>query len=133
MTLRQYLAAMTLGTFLCWAAWFLVLKTTDPAAGTFLVFLFFYATLFLALVGTFAVVGFAVRVWILKQDEVIFRNVRKTFRQGVLFASFLCGGLFLQSQDFFRWWILLLLLLLLLFIEFFFISYIHVPKVQKNL
>jgi hypothetical protein len=116
---------MTMCTLLCFIAWWQAVGTTDPTSSGFLAFLFFYTTLFLALLGLFTVVGFAVRVWILHQEDVVFRNVRKTFRQGFLFATLVCGALFLKSQGLFKVWVVALLLLLLVCVEFFFISYTH--------
>lgn len=131
MTLRQYLAVMSLGTALCYSAWYLVLLQTNPVTGGLFALLFFYATFFLALVGTFAVVGFAVRVWLLKQEDVIFRHVRKTFRQGVLFALFVCISLVLKRTGLFNVWMISLALVLVVLLEFLFISYIHTPKVRR--
>ena len=80
MTLRAYLVYMLGGTVLGWTAWILIILYTNPfSAGLGAIFLF-YATLFLSLVGTFAVLGFGARALITKKNEVVFRKVKCTFR-----------------------------------------------------
>ena len=123
MTLRQYLFSMFLGTLVSWLAWGMIIKSTDPFASAISTHLLFFLTFFLSLVGTFAVLGFAIRAWIIKEDEIIFRNVRKTFRQGILFAVIVCISLFLQGQRILTLWNAILLLGAGTFIEFYFISH----------
>jgi hypothetical protein len=82
MSLRYYLILMSIGALICWLAWFFVLGSIDPTQAGFFGFLFFYASLFLALTGTFSVIGFLIKKIVLKNDQVIFHHVRSTFRQG---------------------------------------------------
>ena len=117
MTLRQYLILMTLGTLICWVAWVFVIFNLDPYQAGFISFLFFYASLFLALLGTFSVCGFLVRRRLLKDDEVVFRHVKKTFRQGIIFSVFILLVLFLLQLKLLAWWNLTLLVLLLVSLE----------------
>ena len=89
MTLRQYLILMSLGTLICWAAWVVIINTFAPNTAGILGLLFFYVSLFLALVGTFSVIVFLIRRVIIKNDEVIFRHVRRTLRQSIVVSTLL--------------------------------------------
>lgn len=117
MTLRQYLVFMSIGTVVCAAAWFFVILSLDPTQAGFLGFLFFYVSLWLAVFGLFSVVGFLVRWKILKDDEVVFRHVKKTFRQAIIFSSAICLALFLLQLRLLTWWNGILLILLFLALE----------------
>lgn len=117
MSLRQYLFLMTLGTAICWGAWFFVILKIDPLAVGNLSFVFFYATLFLALVGTFSVFGFALRRMVIKNDEIIFRHVKRTFRQGIFIASAVTILLLLLQKDLLTWWNGALVIIFFLIVE----------------
>ncbi len=117
MSLRQYLILMSIGALICWLAWFFVLSSTDPAEAGFFGFLFFYTSLFLALAGTFSVIGFLIKKIILKDDQVVFHHVKSTFRQGMLLAGILISGLILLQADLLAWWSATLLVLLFVAIE----------------
>ena len=117
MSLRAYLIFMTIGTLLCWVAWFFVIGNTSPTEAGMLAFSFFYLSLFLAIVGTFSVIGFLVRRAIIKNDDVIFRHVRATFRQSVIIASLVITSLILLSQNLLAWWNALLLIILFFILE----------------
>ncbi len=127
MSLNKYLFFMALGALISWGAWYLVLRTTDPLESGFLGFLFFYLTLFFALVGTFSVIGFFIRKLALK-DELAFRHVVVSFRQAILFSILITGSLILQSLSLLTWWNIILFILALTVLEFFFISF----KVQST-
>lgn len=117
MTLRSYLFLMSIATLLCWLAWFLVLFSVDPTGSGFLGFLFFYASLFLAIVGSGSVLGFVARRSFLPSDEVVFRHVKQTFRQSILFSGFIFLALILLERRWLSWWSLLILLLLVVAVE----------------
>ncbi len=116
MSLRQYILLMLIGTLLCWVAFGLVVSNLDPNNATWLVFGFFYLTLFLALVGTFALLGTGFRLYILRH-EIVVRQVMIAFRQAFSFAFIIVMALFLQSQHVLYWWSLLLLVAALTFVE----------------
>lgn len=117
MSLRYYLVLMSIGALICWLAWFFVLGSVDPTQAGFFGFLFFYTSLFLALTGTFSVIGFLIKKIILKKDQVIFHHVKSTFRQGMLIALIIIGGLILLQTKLLAWWSAILLVLLFTFIE----------------
>lgn len=116
MTLRGFLALVLFTDILAWAAWGVLLTTTRAPAGIPITLLF-YASLFLALLGLFAVIGFAFRVYFKKRDELVVVYVRRTFRQGFLLALLFVISLVLLHEGLLRWWVLLGLLAVLGIIE----------------
>ncbi|MFA7653613.1 MAG: hypothetical protein WCX97_01025 [Candidatus Magasanikbacteria bacterium] len=117
MTLRQYLILMSLGTLICWGTWVFVILSLDPNSAGTLGLAFFYLSLFLALVGTFSVIVFLVRRAIVKNDEVIFRHVKKTFRQSVIFTTLIIFALFLLQEKLLTWWNGIILVVLFVILE----------------
>ncbi|MEK7131305.1 MAG: hypothetical protein AAB797_01035 [Patescibacteria group bacterium] len=117
MTLRQYLVLMSVGAAICWLAWFFVLGSVDPSQAGFFGFLFFYSSLFLALAGTFSVIGFLIKKIVLKNDQIVFHHVRSTFRQSLLVATVIILGLILLQIKLLAWWNGILLILLFAAIE----------------
>lgn len=122
MTLKQYLTIMLAMTAVCWLSWAYVLFTINPEITSWIGFLLFYLSLFLALVGTSAIMGFVVRFVGLKQ-ELIFRSVKEAFRQSFLFSFLIIISLFLLSRDIFTWLNLFFLVIGLSILEFFLLSY----------
>ena len=127
MTLRQYLLIMSLGTILSWGAVGLIMRTFYPTDIQSTVLIIFYISLFLALVGTFSLAGFILRIFLLKQQLLVSRHVAISFRQGILLALLLIVALILQSKSMLSWWSALLAVLALTILEFFFIS----TKIRK--
>ena len=117
MSLKQYIFLMLLGTVLCWGAWLLVIFYLDPDSAGWLGFAFFYSSLFLALVGSFALLGLGFRLFILRH-EVVFRQVTIAFRQALSFAFVVVAALFLQSREVLTWWNMLFLIAMLTILEF---------------
>ncbi len=112
MNLRRYLLVMSIGTLFCWIAWGSVIYSFDPFAGGLIALSCFYTSLFLALLGTISVLGFLIRWLLIKQDEVVFRHVRRTFRQAIIVSSLTIVSLLLLHVDLLRWWNSLLLIVL---------------------
>jgi hypothetical protein len=108
---------MSFGAFICWMAWFFVLNSIDPEQADFFGFLFFYASLFLALTGTFSVIGFLIKKIVLKKDEVVFHHVKSTFRQGTLVSLTIVSGLILLQTNLLTWWSALILIIFFIMIE----------------
>ena len=119
MSLKRYLLLMLLATILCWLAFAVVIIYINPQETGFIGFLLFYISLFLALVGTFALIGFFIRIWLVTQP--IFRQVIIAFRQAIWFACLVVFCLILQSQELLTWWTTVLFIALLAFIESFFL------------
>jgi len=122
MTLRTYLTIMLLTTAICWTAWVIVLLTVDPFTTNLVGYLLFYISLFLALVGSAAILGFLVRFIALRQ-ELVFRQVAIAFRQAFSFSILVIALLILQSKGMLTWWNIFLLIAGLTMLEFFLISY----------
>lgn len=92
-----------------------------PAQTGFIGLTLFYVSLTLALTGTFAVIGFFIRLVLLKQ-ELVFQKVIIAFRQGVFFALLVLGLLLLQSARVLAWYNVAFLIIGLTVAEFFIIS-----------
>lgn len=112
---------MSTATFLCWVGWLVVLYYLNPEEAGFVGFLCFYLSLFCALVGTFSLLGFFVRVWF-SREPIIFRHLGVSTRQSFWFAMLLVATLMMQGAGFLRWWNALLLIIFLIILEFFFLS-----------
>ena len=120
MTLKKYLNLMSASTIFCWLFWVFVIFFVNPEETGLIGFVLFYFSLFMAIVGTGAMIGFLIRTRFNKVP--VFKQVEVSFRQGI-WLSFLIVGLFLlQNLDILRWWNGLFLLLFLMFLEFFFLS-----------
>lgn len=117
MTLRQYLIIMSLATLVCWMVWFLVVYIYNPATAGLIGFLLFYTSLFLSVLGTFSVIGFFIRGKIIKNDDIVFRHIKRTFRQGFFFGIFCIINLLLAQFRLLTWWNFILLLTTYIFLE----------------
>jgi len=117
MTLKQYLTFMGVTTLICWAVWVLTIFYFDPTLADGASFLLFYVSLFAAIVGTISVLGFLFQWRVMKMEDVAFRYVRRTFRRGVIYASFIVLMLMLAAASLLTWWNATILILLLAFIE----------------
>ncbi len=117
MTLKQYLYLMAAGTLICWIAWFFILFNTDPKDANFLIFTFFYTSLFLGIVGLFSVIGFLIKSRRATQDDAVFRQVKKTFTQGILLGAFTIFVLILRQFNLLFWWNAIFLVILYVLIE----------------
>jgi len=122
MTLKNYLWVMGVMTLLCWGIFALMLNLIDPTATNWLGFMLFYVSLFLALSGSAALLGFIIRFGALKRD-LVFYAVSTAFRQSFLFALFIVISLFLLSNNLFTWLNIALLLIIFAILELFVSSY----------
>jgi hypothetical protein len=68
-------------------------------------------------VGVFSVVGFMIKKKKINQEEIIFRQVKKTFKQGVLFGIFVILALILLQFNLLFWWNAILLALVYILLE----------------
>lgn len=113
---------MSITTAVCWLIWAYVLWMINPALTNWIGFVLFYSSLFLALIGTGVIIGFAVRFIALKK-ELAFRLVKESFRQSFLFALLIIISLILLSYSLFTWLNLVLLIFGLSVLEFFMLSF----------
>lgn len=117
MNLRTYIFLMSIGSILCWIAWIYTLFTIDPTSGNWLSLVLFYASLFLAILGTSSIVGFLFHKIIVKNDEIVFRHVKNTFRRSILLSTTVLSLLLFQSARLLTWWNLILLVFMGIFLE----------------
>jgi hypothetical protein len=122
MTLRQYLFWMLLFTTVCWLGWVSIVSTVDPSGAGWIGLFIFYAALCLALIGTFSVIGLAVRSFF-HRHEPVSRHAATSLRQSLLLTVFIAGSLMLRTHSLLTWWNLLLFIASLTIMEFFLISY----------
>ena len=97
MSLRLYLLLMSLATAVAWFGWVVVLMNQPPAAGALLPFVLFYASLFVALTGSFAIIGFLIRFHT-HEEDLPFRQVALAFRQALSYAGLIVIMLILQGK-----------------------------------
>ena len=97
MSLKKYLLVMIAITLFAWLLNGLVILNVNPFTTNWLGFTLFYATIFLALLATAAVVGFAVR-FLRHRDQPAFQLVRESFRQSFFFAFLVAAAFFLLSK-----------------------------------
>ncbi|TAN32954.1 hypothetical protein EPN28_03050 [Patescibacteria group bacterium] len=111
MSLKAYLILMSIATAICWAAWLFVVTSMDPGEAKTAGFFFFYSSLYLALLGSFSVIGFALKEWLFANPAtVLFNQVKRAFWQGALAAGAVIFALLLQQFRILRWWNVILLL-----------------------
>ena len=121
MTTKQFVILMLVCTILCWGGWLLVLSFINAeATGTF-GFMLFYLSLFFALTGTLALVGYLFR-WLFTRRYSKSEEVTISFRQAIFFAIVVSSALFLQGNRLLTWLNAILLVILVTAVEFLFIS-----------
>jgi len=121
MSLKKYLILMSFTTLICWVAWLVVIFYMSPEDAGVITFLLFYVSLFFALLGTFSLLGFFLRVWFSK-EKIIFRHLGISTRQSLWFSVLVIITLMFQASSYLKWWSMGFLVLLLIILEFFFVS-----------
>jgi hypothetical protein len=121
MSLMRFMILATVGAVMSWIAWIAVVVRLNPLSGGMVAHGLFYASLFLALVGTFTIIGFFARRWFEKED-VPFRQVTVAARQSLLVSLAAIVGLALQAQRWMNLWIALLIIILAIGIESIFLT-----------
>ena len=122
MTLRQYLVVMIAGTALAWAAVAAIIVAVNPAEASLVLLIFLYLSLFLAILGTLAVLGFLVRAVLFRQKMDLTRQVAVSFRQGVLLSALAVGALLFSSRGWLNWWTGIAMVVILTTVELIIIS-----------
>jgi len=117
MSLKQYLFVMIFATVLAWIGWIIVINSVNPETSGLEGITLFYVSLLLALVGTFAVLGFGLRS-LTQKEELPYRLVLLSFRQSLFFSLLIVGVLMLKASQALRWWNVLLLVIVLTLMEF---------------
>jgi len=121
MTFRAYLIIMACVSLSAWIAWFVVLHAIDPTGSGFLGFLLFFLTLGMAFLSTATLLGTIVRIW-QNKEEVVYRQVIRSLRQGILFTVLFLTALALSGQGLLAWWVIVILILIAAFVELIFLG-----------
>ena len=93
MNFKMYIASIAFGTALCFFAWISIILHIDPEEGGIVAFGLFYSTLFLGLIGLVSTGILLIKKYLLIEEEVVFRHIKRIFRQSFIFALlliFLC-------------------------------------------
>jgi len=117
MTFKQFIVLMCIATGSLWLGWWWTVISIDPFTTNFLGFLLFYLTLFLALMGTFTLLGVYIRK-MRTPDALLFHLVTLSSRQGIVLSIIFVSLLLLQSQRWLKPWNVLLILIVAFAIEF---------------
>lgn len=112
-----YIGGVTLAAALGWASWLLVLVKMSPFFSGNLALTLFYASLSVALIGTFTLLIYYLRVWIGEKPPAAYLNT--ALREGVLLALLVTVSLIFQRLRVLTWWDGLLLLAIVFLIEFY--------------
>ena len=121
MALQRSLLLLIGGAVLCWSAWLLVLFNIDPYTSGAVGLTSFCATLFLAFLGTFSLLGFLFRRAFARQT-VAYHHIGVSVRQGIFLALVVVGAVVLRGTGLYTWWSLAFLLAGFTVLEFFFLS-----------
>ena len=92
-----------------------ILNFTDPFSSSWTTFAFFYISLFLVSVGSFTLLGLALRYFFAQGLFLV--NLGISFRQGLLLALLIVTSFFLLSQGLLYWWVEASLILFLASVE----------------
>lgn len=103
MSLRQYIIIMIFATILCWVSLGFVVVNIDPFDANYLGFIFFFVSVFFSLVGTLSLLAFAFYS-IFKKNEPLYRIVRNSFKDSVVWSGIFTVLLFLQGKDLLNIW-----------------------------
>jgi hypothetical protein len=121
MSLIRFLIILAVGTMLSWLAWVMALITLDPFSNPVVGPMLFYASAWLAIIGTMTLLGFFIRHW-LEKTGLPFHQVATSLRQGTLLSSGLILLLMLQRTQYLNVWTFILVMLLVVGTEIFFLA-----------
>ncbi len=110
-------------SILCWVAFVCIVFNIDPTAASFFGFGAFYTSLFLALAGSFFVIGILIYFAISDNQQLLFRYLGNIFLHSLLLSSGIIVSLILLGFGLLRWWNELFVLLIIISIEGVFYSY----------
>lgn len=122
MTLRHYLLTLSSATAVAWCAVGTMIAFTDPAVIPPVVLAAFYACLWLALSGTFSVIGFLLRISLLKKSFLLSHQVAVSFRQAIMLAALIIIALILKSRGLLDLPVAILMVTAMTLFEFFFLT-----------
>lgn len=118
---HKYLAIIGVSALFAWIGWALVVTQISPYANLSIALVLFFITLFIALTGTFGVLGFYFRVWLFK-NEIFYKHINVSMRQGTFLSLIAVFCLVFQMLRVLTWWSGLLLVGVAVLLEFYFSS-----------
>lgn len=117
MNLKEYLFSIGLGSTICFAICVLVVLNFDPNINANLPLTFFYLSLFLGVLGGFSFFAILAKKIKYQEDEIVFRQIKKVFRQALVFSCLIIGILFLAKENLLNWLTFLLIIFFYLIFE----------------
>src|SRR6266404_2555841 len=114
---KRQVALIILSTCLAVFSLASIINFTDPSKTSWVTFAFFYASLFLTILGAFSLLGLTLRQWLWPGHYVI--NLTNSFRQSFLIAILITVSFLLLSQRLLFWWVEMTLILFLGAVEAF--------------
>ncbi|MBD3270264.1 hypothetical protein GF376_01950 [Candidatus Peregrinibacteria bacterium] len=121
MTHNKYILFIAFAGLISWIAFYLVINKLDPFESMGLALGMFFISLFFALVSTFTVIGFYLRLW-LNRNEIYYNHINISLRQGILLTMIAVGSLLFQLLGVLTWWSGLLLIGTITMIEFYIVA-----------
>lgn len=115
----RYLGLLAVLAVIGWTTLAITVMRLDPFNSTALALPFFFGSVFFAVVGTLALIGFYLRVWF-GSGEIYSAHISIALRQAVLVAGAVCFALLFQILKILTWWDGTLIVAALLLIEIYF-------------
>lgn len=125
MTAKIYSLIMGLATIIAWVGFFIIIFNFDPQEANWVIFALFYFTIFLAVLGTIALLGFWIRVWLSQKRSLLRSLVKESFRQAFIVSLVVVLALILQAVRILTWWNMSLLVLAAATLEFLILLFKH--------
>lgn len=119
MIYNYYLIGLFVATALGWASWGVVVNNLSPFVSGYLALSFFYASLSIALAGTFSLIIYYLTL-VFSNGHAEKMRLNTALRQGSLLSLMICIGLVFQRLRVLTWWDASLLLLIVFLIEYYF-------------
>ena len=117
MNLKEYLFSIGLGSLLCIMICILVVMNFDPEINATLPLIFFYSSLFMGIFSGFSFFAILTKKIRYYEDEIVFRQIKKVFRQAFVFSCLISGILYLAHADLLNWLTFLLIIFFYLIFE----------------
>ena len=117
MSLKEYLFSLGLGSLLCFVICGLTVINFDPKTNNVLPLIFFYLSLFMGILGGFSFVAIWIKKTVLKNEEIVFRQIKKIFKQALVFSLLTVFIFYLGHLGLLNWLTFLLIVFFYLIFE----------------
>ncbi len=114
---NRQIAILSLSAFLAAFSLFSILNFTDPYSASWIIFVFFYISLFLLCFSGLTLLAFGLKRWL--WPKIYFSDLSASLRQGLLLAAFITFSIILQLNGILLWWLELSLILFVIVLEIF--------------